>query len=110
MRCAALTRCGFAIDAAAMPSGVRWRRSTQVRTYRVSNVIEAQVLADSSVPDGPFDLGACWRQAARRIETRSDALSARVRVSARGRELLELLRPYVTAAAARTASKPDRRG
>lgn len=36
--------------------------------------------------------------------------STRVRWSARGRGLLQLQGPYVTAAAARTASEPDRWG
>jgi predicted DNA-binding transcriptional regulator YafY len=80
------------------------------RTYRVTRVSEAQVLATPYVRPPTFDLPAHWAQSSRDFEVRSYRTSATVRLSPRGRSLLELLGPYVEESVSKTAGAPDRQG
>jgi WYL domain len=58
----------------------------------------------------PADLAAHWDKASREYEAGVYRELAEVRLSPRGMNMLELLGPYVTQAAAKTAGKPDRKG
>jgi predicted DNA-binding transcriptional regulator YafY len=84
--------------------------AARFRSYRVTRVSQAEVLAAAYVRPPQFDLPAYWSEASREFEVRSYWASATVRLSPRGRALLELLGPYVEDSVARTAGAPDRRG
>jgi predicted DNA-binding transcriptional regulator YafY len=86
------------------------QKAASFRTYRVGKIAEAEML-DEPYPRPPkFDLAAWWARASREYEANTYRDSATVRLSPRGRSLLDLLGPYVVAAAAKTASAPDERG
>jgi predicted DNA-binding transcriptional regulator YafY len=80
------------------------------RTYRVTRVSEAEVLVSPYVRPADFDLPDHWARTSRDFEVRSFRTSAIVRLSPRGRELLQLLGPYVEESVYKTAGVPDRRG
>ena len=79
------------------------------RSYRVARISEAEVLAAHLHP-ADFDLPAYWTRTSRDFEVRSYRSSATVRLSPRGRSVLELLGPYVTQSVTKTAGVPDRQG
>jgi predicted DNA-binding transcriptional regulator YafY len=80
-----------------------------IRTYRVTNILDAEITEDVFArPDG-FDLAAHWENTARAYEAGVWRDHAEVRLSPRGVALLDLLGPYVVQAARETA-KPDRDG
>lgn len=81
-----------------------------IRTYRVANIIDAEICPESFVRPPEFDLPRYWAKASRDYETGIYREHAEVRLSPKGRGLLELLGPYVMKAAADTAHKPDRKG
>jgi predicted DNA-binding transcriptional regulator YafY len=55
-------------------------------------------------------LAAWWARSSREYESGSYHDHTTIRLSPRGRSLIELLGPYVEEAVAKTAGKPDRRG
>jgi predicted DNA-binding transcriptional regulator YafY len=86
------------------------QKGNSFRTYRVGRISEAEVLDEPYTRPPKFDLAAWWARSSREYEVSSYRDSATIRLSPRGCSLLDLLGPYVEAAAAKTASKPDRRG
>lgn len=80
------------------------------RSYRVARISEAEVLAAPYLHPADFDLPAYWTRTSRDFEVRSYRSSATVRLSPRGRSVLELLGPYVTESVTKTAGVPDRQG
>ncbi len=86
------------------------QKGTAFRTYRVSNIVEAERRDEPCVRPKNFDLAAHWAKASRAFEAGAYRESAKVRLSPRGYGLLELLGPYVIDAAAKTVSGPDRHG
>jgi len=80
-----------------------------IRTYRVGLISEAVVTDEAFTRPKGFDLAAHWEQSSRAYESGLYREQADIRVSPRGWELLELLGPYVTEAAAKTA-KRDKQG
>ena len=86
------------------------QKGNSFRTYRVGRISEAEALDESYSRPPKFDLAAWWTRSSRDYEVSSYTGSATIRLSPRGRSLLDLLGPYVVEAAAKTASEPDRRG
>jgi predicted DNA-binding transcriptional regulator YafY len=86
------------------------QKGNSFRTYRVGRISEAEVLDEPYSRPPRFDLAAWWERSSREFEESSYRESATVRLSPRGRLLLDLLGPYVAAAAAKTASEPDHKG
>ena len=80
------------------------------RTYRVSNIAEAEARDEPCARRKNFDLAAHWAKASRAFEVGAYRERAKIRLSPRGYALLELLGPYVVEAAAQTVSAPDRQG
>jgi predicted DNA-binding transcriptional regulator YafY len=79
-----------------------------VRTYRVALIVDAEMAEPFARPK-KFDLAAHWEKSARAYEAGVYRDKAEIRLSPRGMELLDLLGPYVVAAARETA-KPERNG
>jgi len=77
-----------------------------IRTYRVANILDAEITDEPFDRPKAFDLAAHWAKSARAYEEGVYRESAEVRLSPRGLEMLELLGPYVKEAARGTA-KPD---
>lgn len=86
------------------------QKGKTLRTYRVSNILEAEMLNEPCARPKDFDLAAYWTKSSREFETGAYRESATVRLSPRGRSMLDLLGPYVVEAAAKTASAPDKDG
>jgi predicted DNA-binding transcriptional regulator YafY len=80
------------------------------RTYRVGRMTEAEVTDEPYARPANFDLAAWWTEASREYELATYRGTATIRLSPRGRSLVDLLGPYVVKAVEKTASKPDRRG
>src|SRR6185312_14881962 len=80
-----------------------------VRTYRVSNILDARILDEEFAP-APFDLPAYWERASRDYIASLYRESAEIRITRAGLIKLEALGPFVAQAAARTARKPDKKG
>jgi predicted DNA-binding transcriptional regulator YafY len=85
-------------------------RGKELRTYRVSNVVEAETLDEGFVRPKRFDLAAYWTESSRGFEIGSYRQQAIVRLSPKGRSLLEPMGPYVVDAAAKTSERPDKDG
>jgi predicted DNA-binding transcriptional regulator YafY len=85
-------------------------RTEIFRTYRVTRISEAEVLAAPYVRPTGFDLSAYWERSSRDFEVGSYRTTATVRLSPRGRSLVELLGPHVEERVSKTASAPDRQG
>ena len=86
------------------------QKGETVRTYRVGRIFNAHALDEAYARPAKFDLAAWWTKASREYERNTYRGTAVVRLSPRGRSLIEALGPYVVAAVAKTAGKPDRRG
>jgi predicted DNA-binding transcriptional regulator YafY len=86
------------------------QKGSAFRTYRVARISDAEALDEPYTRPPKFDLAAWWARSSREYEVSSYAESASIRLSPRGRSLLDLLGPYVVEAVAKTASEPDRRG
>jgi predicted DNA-binding transcriptional regulator YafY len=86
------------------------QKGSSIRTYRVGKIADAEALDEHYVRPPDFNLAASWARSSREYELGSYTDSATIRLSPRGRSLLDLLGPYVVEAATKTASKPDRRG
>lgn len=81
-----------------------------IRTYRAANIRDAEICEESFARPKHFDLAAHWEASVREYEAGVYHAHADVRLSPKGVYLLEMLGPYVMAAAERTAGKPDRNG
>ena len=86
------------------------QRAMTIRTYRVANIHDARICADTFVRPKGFDLAAHWEKASRDYETGVYREHADVRLSVKGMAMLDLLGPHVMRSATETASKPDRAG
>jgi predicted DNA-binding transcriptional regulator YafY len=80
-----------------------------LRTYRVGLISDAVVTDEPFKRPKTFDLAAHWEESSRAYESNLYREQADIRVSQRGLDLLELLGPYVTEAAAKTG-KRDKQG
>jgi len=80
------------------------------RTYRAANILAAEILDDAFARPADFDLASYWTKSSREYELANYRGTAVVRLSPRGRSLINLLGPYVEAAVAKTASPPDKQG
>jgi len=80
---------------------------TALRTYRASNIMQAEALEEPFVRPKHFDLAAHWTKSSRDYEAGVYRERAHVRLSPKGRSLLGLLGPQVEAAARASASAPD---
>jgi predicted DNA-binding transcriptional regulator YafY len=82
-----------------------------VRTYRVSQILDLHPLQEGFARPEGFDLAAYWAEYLARFEARLQWGEAVVRLSPRGLErLADLMTPGVVAAARRTATPPDEEG
>ncbi len=81
-----------------------------VRTYRVANMQDVEVTDDVFLRPKKFDLAEYWKKSARDYEAGTYRGEAVVRLSPKGMARLDLLGPYVSEMAAKTAGKPDRAG
>jgi len=86
------------------------QKGSAFRTYRVGRITEAEVLEETYARPAKFDLAGWWARSSREYEESAYRETVTVRLSPRGRLLLDMLGPYVLAAAAKTASEPDQRG
>ncbi len=86
------------------------QKGSTTRTYRAVRIADAVVLDETFDRPPRFDLAAFWARSSRDYEANAYRDSATIRLSPRGRALADLLGPYVEAAVAKTAGKPDRRG
>jgi predicted DNA-binding transcriptional regulator YafY len=80
------------------------------RTYRVANILDAEITDEPFVRPRKFDLAAHWQNASQEYERGVYRENAQVKLSPKGMSRLDLLGPYVMEAAAKSASKPDRKG
>ena len=81
-----------------------------IRTYRVAQMVDADVTDDAFARPKKFDLADHWEKSSRDYEAGVYRESADVRLSPRGMERLDALGPHVVTAAAQSAGKPDRKG
>ena len=81
-----------------------------IRTYRVANIHDVEVTGEPFTRPEGFDLPAHWEKTARAYEAGVYREETDIRLSPKGLSLLELLGPYVTEAAAETATAPDGQG
>lgn len=77
------------------------------RTYRVGLISDAVVTDEQFKRPKDFDLAAHWEQSSRAYESGLYRERADIRLSPRGFALLELLGPYVTEAAMKTAKRDN---
>src|ERR1700744_4229123 len=85
-------------------------KGTALRTYRASQILAAEALDENFARPADFDLAAHWTRSSREYELGNYRGTATVKLSLRGRSLIGLLGPYVEAAVAKTASRPDKQG
>ena len=92
----------------------RWylvaRGVNAIRTYRVSQILDVDVLDDRFERPEQFELAEHWRHYVADFEVRRHRGNAVVRLSPRGVERLAGLDPAVARVAQRTAGEPDVRG
>lgn len=74
-----------------------------IRTYRVANIVDAEMTSESFERPKGFDLALHWEKSARAYEEGVYRETAQVRLSPKGMSLLESLGSYVTEAARATA-------
>jgi len=86
------------------------QKGSSLRTYRASNILAVESLDESFSRPADFDLASYWTRSSREYELGSYRGHATIRLSPRGRTLINLLGPYVEAAVAKTAGQPDRQG
>ena len=80
-----------------------------IRTYRVAQIVEAEILEEECSRPKRFDLAAHWEQTSRDYETGVYREEAEVKLSPLGMRLLELLGPHAKEAAMKSA-RPQRGG
>jgi predicted DNA-binding transcriptional regulator YafY len=83
--------------------------SKGIATYRVANIVDAEITDEPFARPKKFDLAAHWEQASRLYETGVYRARAEVRLSPQGMAMIEVLGPYVAEAAANSRRR-DRRG
>jgi predicted DNA-binding transcriptional regulator YafY len=81
-----------------------------IRTYRVAQILDAEVTGETFARPKKFDLAEHWEKTSRDYEVGVYREEADVRLSLRGMNRLEALGPHVVAAAANSAGKPDSNG
>ena len=86
------------------------QKGSSYRTYRASNILAVEAQDESFARPADFDLAAYWRRSSREYELGNYRGNALVRISPRGRSLVNLLGPYVEAAVAKTSGQPDKQG
>jgi predicted DNA-binding transcriptional regulator YafY len=82
----------------------------QMRTYRISNIVELTVTGERFTRPKDFDLVRYWNVSSRAYEVGIYRDKALLRVSPRGRERLHWLGSTVAEAARDSASAPDPKG
>jgi predicted DNA-binding transcriptional regulator YafY len=80
-----------------------------ILTYRVANIVDVEILDEAVSRPRAFDLAAHWEKSSRDYERGVYRGHADVRLTSKGMALLDLLGPYVKAAAQETAV-PERDG
>ncbi|WP_326637359.1 YafY family transcriptional regulator [Nonomuraea fuscirosea] len=93
----------------------RWylvaRSGEQVRTYRVSQILDLHPLPETFTRPEGFDLAAYWRDYLAAFESRLRWGQAEVRLSPRGMQrLADLMTPGLVEAARESARDPDEQG
>ena len=78
----------------------------QVRTYRVSNILQAELLEGAIRRPKGFELAAYWRESVRRFESQLIQGEAIVRANAAGLKALS----HLSAAVAKAVASADRPG
>jgi len=86
------------------------QKGSSYRTYKASNILAVDSLDESFARPADFDLASYWSRSSREYELGSYRGHATVRLSPRGRTLINLLGPYVEAAVAKSAGQPDPQG
>jgi predicted DNA-binding transcriptional regulator YafY len=86
------------------------RASGQIRTYRVSRILDLETLDERFERPEGFDLADYWESWSQRFETSVYRSEAVVRLSPRALRLLFLLGPVATRAASENAGPPDQDG
>jgi predicted DNA-binding transcriptional regulator YafY len=86
------------------------QKGATYRTYRATNILAAEALDETFPRPADFDLASYWAKSSREYELANYRGTAAVRLSPRGRSLINLLGPYVEAAVVKTASAPDKQG
>ncbi|MFD6416264.1 helix-turn-helix transcriptional regulator [Streptomyces sp. NPDC060194] len=86
------------------------RAGPDIRSYRVSRMLTAEVAAETFERPPGFDLAAHWQESTRRLEAAVVQQTARVRLSARGMRLLPMMFGAAGARAVEAAGEPDAEG
>jgi predicted DNA-binding transcriptional regulator YafY len=81
-----------------------------VRTYRVEQILDAQISDEPFARPASFDLASHWEKSSRAYEAGLYRTQAEVRLSPRGMAQLSLLGSHVASAAKMSAGAPDREG
>jgi predicted DNA-binding transcriptional regulator YafY len=81
-----------------------------VRTYRLSNILDLEVIDEAFERPADFDLAAWWLASTKRFEKELAVDTAQLRVSASGLKALRDLGTAVAQAAEASASEPDEAG
>ncbi|HTV79924.1 MAG TPA: YafY family protein [Steroidobacteraceae bacterium] len=86
------------------------QRGSAYRSYRISRIVSAE-LADERYPrPQSFDLAAYWAESSRAFEQATLQTRCTLRLSPRGRRLLEMLGPHAEQSFAASAQPADRTG
>jgi predicted DNA-binding transcriptional regulator YafY len=93
----------------------RWylvaRSDQRLRTYRVSHLLQVELLEDGFDRPADFDLAAHWRDAMADFDSRRHVEEATMRLSPRAQErFADLAEPAVARAVAQSAGEPDGEG
>ncbi|MBL1100698.1 helix-turn-helix transcriptional regulator [Streptomyces coffeae] len=86
------------------------RVDDSVRSYRVSRILDAELLDEHFVRPAGFDLAAHWQEVSRRLETSRFEGEAELLLTERGRKLLPMQFGAIGAVAAAGAGPPDEEG
>ena len=84
------------------------RSGTAIRTYRVAQIVDAEIADEAFARPKDFDLAGYWERTSRDYEAGLYRERADVRLSPKGVDLLDMLGPHVALAA--KAAKPDGKG
>jgi predicted DNA-binding transcriptional regulator YafY len=86
------------------------QKGSSYRTYKAANILAAESLDESFARPADFDLASFWTRSSREYELGNYRGHAAIKLSRRGRSLINLLGPYVEAAVVKTARQPDPQG
>ncbi len=81
-----------------------------VRTYRVAQIVDAEITDEPYARPPAFDLAAHWAKSAQAYEAGTYREEVQVRISPTGISRLAFLGPPLVEAVAQSGRKPDRRG